>query len=134
MMNIWNRLKNEFRLSTMDKWLMCLACAYLLCAFVIIAALIAKAGWMAGQSLESSSQKHILTQLGSWLIAIWAAGGPVFFYVETYVLRRDLLPTYWNFDNKARKAQAERLKTLQDVGSKVWLGIGGIIVFLASRL
>ena len=132
MANIWNRLKNEFR-TTMDKWMICLALAYLLYAFVIIAALICKAGWIAEAS-PSSPRTFNLTRLGNWLIAVWAAAAPVFFYVETSFLRRDLLPTYWNLDNKARKAQAERLKTVQDVGSKVWLGIGAIIVFLVGRL
>lgn len=111
--------------------------------WAIVAALCAADGIFAIVDLSikpglltyiNNNSKNI--QLNNWGIAHvvgWAVGPPMFFFFETVLQRSRFEPSGEATEDARRKIAADRLKTLQDQGGKVWAGVLAAILFLAPK-
>ena len=74
-----------------------------------------------------------LNVLGIAHILGWTLVPPVFFFVETLIKRSSFEPTGDAAKDALRKADADRLKAMQEMGGKIWAAVLAAILFLAPK-
>lgn len=74
-----------------------------------------------------------LNAVGIAHVLAWTLVPPVFFFIETLIKRSSFELTDDTIKNAHRKADADRLKAMQEMGGKIWASVLAAILFLAPK-
>jgi hypothetical protein len=74
-----------------------------------------------------------LNALGIAHVLGWTIVPPVFFFIETLIKRSSFELTGDPTTDAQRKAEADRLKAMQEMGGKIWAAVLAAILFLAPK-
>lgn len=119
-----------------NKLLAALGALCMLDAVLVISGLAGEVPWRDWflESKDSATPvKLILTKLGIAHVVGWTIIPPAWFFIETFTVDDHLLPSAAHATNAQLKAEYERLRVAQDLGSKVWATVLVSILFLAPK-
>jgi len=122
--SLWTFAREHFALS-------------ILVAFLIAHALFLALGlqqkWPCFFNQPDCSGKRTLSTFAALQVILWAIVPPAWFFLETYTYGAGLLPCPEHATNPSLKARYDRFRLAQDLASKFWLAVLGVIIFLVSK-
>lgn len=92
-----------------------------------------KPGFLSTCSPGTDLKTCRLNFLGIAHVLGWTLVPPVFFFIETMIKRSAFELTGDATKDASRKAEADRLKAMQEMGGRIWTAILASILFLAPK-